>query len=333
MRPPSVSDYHPLAFVAQCVSWFAALAGHRLPTVRFITDLLWAMEPTIGYHFIIRVFPDRSGTLGPLSQVRAGGSSVLFMALLALPFSAASAATFPSFTLNPAAVPLNGTQFSADNIVVSDFSTINYTSGTPSTARNFTDVGFLPIAQFQNGGAFAAAPGLNNPGGYGLYFQFSGTGSQGAPSSNGSVAGTLNALTFNFYGFNETVPATFSPDGTTTTGVINPVLLSTGTLINGNVFINQTTPGPIPGASALVAFTPVAAEQKFFVAPNPFYLGITTSFTNTFTAIGQTASGFTITNGGGQANFLPTAIPEPASMLVVAAGLGAVGLMRRRARA
>lgn len=314
------------------MSWFAILAGHRRPTVSFITELLWAIKPTIGYHFIIRVFPDRSGTVGSLSQVRAGGSSVLFLALLALPFSAASAATFPSFTLSPTAAGLNGTQFSADNIVVSDFSTISYTSGSAGTARNFTDVGFLPISAFQTGGAFVSAPGLNTNGGYGLYFQFSGAGSQSAPSSNGSVAGTLDNLMFNFYGFNQTGTASFNPNGTTTTGVVNPVLLSTGKLINGNVFINPTNNGPIPGASALVAFAPVAAEKGFFVAPNPFYLNITTSFTNTFTAIAETASGFTITNGGGQANFLPTAIPEPASMLVVAAGLGAVGLMRRRAR-
>jgi len=271
--------------------------------------------------------------LGPLSQVRAGGSSVLFMALLALPFSAASAATFPSFTLNPTAAGLNGTQFSADNIVVSDFSTINYTSGSVGTARNFTDVGFLPISTFQSSGAFATTPGLNANGGYGLYFQFAGTGSQNAPNPDGSVTGTLSNVSFNLYGFNQTAQANFNPDGQTTTGVNNKVLLSTGSSINGNVFINSTPDGPIPGASALVQITPVAAEKGFFVAPNPFYLNITTSFTNTFTAIAQTANGFTITNGGGQANFLPTAIPEPASMLVVAAGLGAVGLMRRRARA
>ena len=270
----------------------------------------------------------------PMSQIRVGGSSVVFMALLALPFSAASAATFPSFTLNPAAAGLNGAQFSADNIVVSDFSTITFTSGSAGTARNFTDVGFLPVSSFQSNGAFTSTPGLNTNGGYGLYFQFAGVGSQNAPNPDGSVTGTLSNVTFNFYGFNQTAPANYSPDGKTATNVNNPVLLSTGSSINGNVFINSTPGGPIPGASALVQITPANAAKGFFVAPNPFYLDITTSFTNTFTAIGQTANGFTITNGGGQANFLPNIpVPEPASMLVLSAGLGAVGLLRRRNRA
>jgi hypothetical protein len=86
----------------------------------------------------------------------------------------------------------------------------------------------------------------------------------------------------------------------------------------------------VPNANTLLTFTPTAAGSGFFVNPNPFYQAVFAAFTNNPSQIQATANGFIITQGGGSANFLPTPTPEPASMMLLGAGLAALGLVRRR---
>ena len=90
----------------------------------------------------------------------------------ALVAASGSAFALPSFTWVPAgATPaLIGAPVTAENIVISDFSTVRLTGGT-----SFTDSGFLAVQSFQNAGATVVAGGLNST--YGLYFAFSGAGS------------------------------------------------------------------------------------------------------------------------------------------------------------
>ena len=54
----------------------------------------------------------------------------LFAVALAVAYGNASALTLPEFTWNPAGAGLTGTSFTADNIIVSDFATVTFTSGT-----------------------------------------------------------------------------------------------------------------------------------------------------------------------------------------------------------
>src|SRR4051812_19736872 len=78
----------------------------------------------------------------------------------------ASAQVLPPFTLNPggSAPPLVGTQVRADNIIISDFSTVRL------SGPSFTDSGFLAVQSFQLGGTTVVAGGLNST--YGLFFEF-----------------------------------------------------------------------------------------------------------------------------------------------------------------
>src|SRR5215207_489033 len=94
---------------------------------------------------------------------------------LAVAYSSASA--LPVFTLTPAAVGLTGAPVTADNIILSDFSTVAFSSPT-----TFTERGYLSITDFQLGGANVVAGGLNST--YSLYFDFTGTGHLTSANSN-----------------------------------------------------------------------------------------------------------------------------------------------------
>ncbi|MEO7335658.1 MAG: hypothetical protein ABIV63_03665, partial [Caldimonas sp.] len=63
--------------------------------------------------------------------------------LVSLGLAAAFTSSFalPVFTLNPSAAGLNGTNVTADNILVSDFSTVRFTG----TGSNFTEHGYLSV--------------------------------------------------------------------------------------------------------------------------------------------------------------------------------------------
>ena len=70
-----------------------------------------------------------------------------------------SAQPLPPFTLNPpgSTPPLAGTPVRADNIIISDFSTVRL------TGPSFTDTGFLSVQSFQLGGTTVIAGGPGWP--------------------------------------------------------------------------------------------------------------------------------------------------------------------------
>src|ERR1043166_8866744 len=90
--------------------------------------------------------------------------------LLTLALSAGfSCASAQVFTFTPTAVGLTGASVTADNILLSDFSSVMATGAT-----TFSETGFLSLSGFQLGGTNITAGGLNST--YSLYIPFSGTG-------------------------------------------------------------------------------------------------------------------------------------------------------------
>ena len=248
-----------------------------------------------------------------------------------------SAQPLPPFTLNPpgSTPPLAGTPVRADNIIISDFSTVRL------TGPSFTDTGFLSVQSFQLGGTTVIAGGLNST--YGLFFEFSGTGSVTAANpATTPTFGQFSSLNYTLYGYNGPA-ATFGFDAsdnpTTSVGAASRVALATGSLLPGN---GQSSVGTTPQspsfnafASANLSFVPTAAAGSFFLDPNPFYNVAVSSFINSPSQVSPLAGGFTggfrITQGGGSVNFT-SPIPEPETYALFLAGLAAVGWTVRRRR-
>ena len=185
---------------------------------------------------------------------------------------------------------------------------------------DFSDSGFLSVQSFQLGGTTVVAGGLNST--YGLFFEFSGTGS--ATAANPMTAptfGQFSSLNYTLYGYNGPA-ATFGFDAsdnpTTSVGAASRVALATGSLLPGS---DQSSVGTTPQspsfnafASANLTFVPTAAAGSFFLQPSPFYNVAVSSFINSPSQVsalsGGFAGGFRITQGGGSVNFT-SPIPEP----------------------
>jgi hypothetical protein len=248
-----------------------------------------------------------------------------------------SAQQLPPFTLNPPGTtpPLVGTPVRADNIIISDFSTVRLTGPT------FNDTGFLSVQSFQLAGTTVTASGLNST--YGLFFEFAGTGTVTAANPAATPTfGQFSSLNYTLYGYNGPA-ATFGFDAsdnpTTSVGAASRVALATGSLLPGS---GQSSVGTTPQspsfnafASANLTFVPTAAAGSFFLDPNPFYNVAVSSFINSPSQVSPLAGGFTggfrITQGGGSVNFT-SPIPEPETYALFLAGLAAVGWTVRRRR-
>lgn len=233
--------------------------------------------------------------------------------------ASASASALSTFTFNPAAAGLAGTAFTADNLLISDYATVTFTSGT-----TFSETGFLAVTGAQLNAATLSVPGLNSS--YGLYIAFTATGTTDGnnPLTQISV-GSFTSLSYTLYGYNGT--ASFGFSGTTpTTTAASPVALASGTLVSGGV-------ASIPGGGA---FSPLASAtvtvggaSPAFTVPAPFHNQAYTSFTNTSSQVQLFAGGFMVQQGGGSINFT-TAVPEPMTSALLLGGLGVVGFVTRR---
>ena len=250
------------------------------------------------------------------------------MAMAAAAVCATASAALPQFTFDPLAGGITGAPAStikADNILISDFSTVMV-----DAAGNFTDTGFLAVSSFQLGGATFTPAGLNST--YGLYFSFTATGKQtvGNPAVVPTF-GTFSSLSYTLFGYNGTGTFGFSGNTPTVTTTGAQTVLASGTLVSGSVSSVPTGDGSTftPSANARVNWTVI--DNPFFVSPIPFYSLAETAFTNTSSQVEPFAGGFRIRQGGGSVNFI-SAIPEPGTYGLLLSGLAAVGFIARRRR-
>ncbi len=252
--------------------------------------------------------------------------------VLSLCASAASAAPIP-VTLSPGSAGLNGGNFTATKLNLLDYARVDLGTTTGGTTQ-FKETGFLLVNNVQLGSNTPFALPITGSG-YELYIQFSATGSQNAPTFNGASTGTYSTLDATLFGVNG--PAVFGLTNQDASGNATgtsqpfitasgaPVALATGSLINGTTTFTLNPLGA--GSNLTETFNPIPG---FVVSPSNLALDLSGAFNNNsqIITVANGGSTFLLNGGGGDASFV--AVPEPATLGLIAVGMAALGATRRR---
>lgn len=262
---------------------------------------------------------------------------------------AAQAGTIPTttFNWNPRALKLDGAKFTADTMQVGDFGQI-----VVNSTGAFSEAGYLPVVGFMLHGQTIRPAGFNaaSGGGWGVYVQYQGTGTQRV-TGNGIIA-TYKSLSYSIYGFNGLATYRLDPTGVAyVSGGTHQTLLGDGTLIGGSLTLVPTAfQGTTPIQFAVngdiqttIADVPHQFSSNTFLGfdlnvvhpPGEVFVFATSTTTTTLEADGGSSSTATlIASHGNSANanlmVLPTKVPEPASIVLLAAGLVPLAMARRR---
>ncbi len=270
---------------------------------------------------------------------------------LAVAVCGSASATPITFTWDPTAVGMTtnpaNTNIVADNMNVADFADISVNNHSGA----FTEKGVLNVTSFLDGGT-TVLDGLGSN--YSFYITVNAAGTQGAIPKSGSgtsADGTFSSADYTFWATpNAPLTVTDHMGGTPTiSGNPSPVALFSGTLVNGTTTLTAPAGGgysPTANLNMTISACTAAGqslatggacsgnESGFFVDPLPADLSLVISnfsaTTSETTLTPDSPDSYIDINGGGGNITFATNVSEPASLLVLASGLFAFAMVRRR---